>query len=41
MCISPQCGFASHSEGNQVAEADVQRKLALVVDTAKQLWSDA
>ncbi|KAI0699462.1 UROD/MetE-like protein [Cytidiella melzeri] len=42
ICISPQCGFASHAEGNPVTEEDVKRKLALVVQTAKDVWpSDA
>lgn len=41
LCISPQCGFASHSEGNQVTEEDVERKLALVVEAAKRIWKDA
>ncbi|KZT63901.1 UROD/MetE-like protein [Daedalea quercina L-15889] len=40
ICISPQCGFASHSDGNPVAEEDVVKKLSLVVDTAKAIWSD-
>ncbi|KAL8286862.1 hypothetical protein RQP46_003868 [Phenoliferia psychrophenolica] len=39
--ISPQCGFASHAEGNDVTHADMQAKLALVVETAKSIWSDA
>ncbi|GJJ09543.1 hypothetical protein Clacol_003766 [Clathrus columnatus] len=37
----PQCGFASHSEGNQVTEDDVKRKLALVVEASKRIWQDA
>ncbi|EMD41171.1 hypothetical protein CERSUDRAFT_80798 [Gelatoporia subvermispora B] len=41
ICISPQCGFASHAEGNPVTEDDVKRKLSLVVETAKAIWSDA
>jgi methionine synthase II (cobalamin-independent) len=41
ICISPQCCFASHSEGNRVAEDDMRRKLALVVETAKDIWSGA
>lgn len=40
ICISPQCGFASHSEGNPVTEEDVAKKLRLLVDTAKAIWSD-
>lgn len=38
ICISPQCGFASHSEGNKVTEEDVKKKLALVCTTAKAIW---
>jgi len=38
ICISPQCGFASHAEGNRVSEEDVKKKLTLVVDTAKLIW---
>ncbi|PCH41756.1 UROD/MetE-like protein [Wolfiporia cocos MD-104 SS10] len=41
ICISPQCGFASHSDGNPVTEEDVVRKLALVSETARTIWSDA
>lgn len=41
ICVSPQCGFASHSEGNNVSDDDVQKKLTLVVQTASELWSDA
>ena len=38
ICISPQCGFASHSEGNPVTEEDVVKKLSLVVKVAKEVW---
>ena len=38
ICISPQCGFASHSEGNNVSHDDIVKKLALVVETARELW---
>ncbi|TBU22674.1 UROD/MetE-like protein [Dichomitus squalens] len=41
ICISPQCGFASHAEGNLVDEAGMRAKLSLVVQTAKKLWKDA
>ncbi|EJD04082.1 UROD/MetE-like protein [Fomitiporia mediterranea MF3/22] len=41
ICISPQCGFASHAEGNPVTEEDMKKKLALVVQTAKSIWKDA
>lgn len=36
--VSPQCGFASHSEGNAVKKADMEKKLKLTVDLAKRLW---
>ncbi|KAK4700311.1 5-methyltetrahydropteroyltriglutamate--homocysteine methyltransferase, partial [Phenoliferia sp. Uapishka_3] len=39
--ISPQCGFASHADGNEMSDADVHAKLSLVVETAKSVWSDA
>jgi 5-methyltetrahydropteroyltriglutamate--homocysteine methyltransferase len=41
LAISPQCGFASTMEGNLLSEEDQWRKLALVVDTARQVWKDA
>jgi len=41
LCVSPQCGFASHSDGNNVTDDDVVAKLKLVSDTAKAIWSDA
>jgi 5-methyltetrahydropteroyltriglutamate--homocysteine methyltransferase len=38
LCLSPQCGFSSTVEGN-VLSADEQRaKLALVVETAAEVW---
>jgi 5-methyltetrahydropteroyltriglutamate--homocysteine methyltransferase len=39
LCLSPQCGFASTVEGNQMTEADQWAKLSLVVDTAARIWS--
>ncbi|GAA6061626.1 hypothetical protein JCM10212_000968 [Sporobolomyces blumeae] len=41
LCISPQCGFASHAEGNPVDFDDVLAKLNLCHETAKKVWSDA
>ncbi|KPV73929.1 uncharacterized protein RHOBADRAFT_66684 [Rhodotorula graminis WP1] len=41
LCLSPQCGIASHAEGNPVSHDDVWKKLGLVVETAKAVWSDA
>lgn len=39
LAISPQCGFASDVVGNMLSEDDQKRKLALVVETARQIWS--
>ncbi|GAA5892294.1 hypothetical protein JCM6882_003632 [Rhodosporidiobolus microsporus] len=41
LCLSPQCGFSSHSEGNKMGFDDVLAKLGLCVDVAKDVWSDA
>jgi 5-methyltetrahydropteroyltriglutamate--homocysteine methyltransferase len=38
ICLSPQCGFASTQEGNNLAEEQQWRKLSLVVDVAKEVW---
>ncbi|CCM06588.1 uncharacterized protein FIBRA_08866 [Fibroporia radiculosa] len=38
ICISPQCGFASHMEGNPVTEENMKHKLSLVVETAGIIW---
>ena len=39
LALSPQCGFASGLEGNHLTVGDETRKLRLVVETAKQIWS--
>ncbi|KAF8552592.1 UROD/MetE-like protein [Imleria badia] len=39
--VSPQCGFASHSEGNLLGLDDMKKKLQLVKDLADSIWSDA
>jgi len=41
LCLSPQCGFASTEEGNVLAEGDQWAKLALIVDTANEVWGEA
>ena len=41
LCLSPQCGFASTEEGNALTESDQWAKLALVVDTANEVWGEA
>jgi 5-methyltetrahydropteroyltriglutamate--homocysteine methyltransferase len=38
MCLSPQCGFSSTVHGNNIAMEDQRRKLALVVETAQEVW---
>lgn len=39
--VSPQCGFASHEEGNLLGMEDMEKKLVLVKDLATSIWSDA
>jgi 5-methyltetrahydropteroyltriglutamate--homocysteine methyltransferase len=39
LALSPQCGFASVADGNLLTESDQWRKLALVVDLARAIWS--
>jgi 5-methyltetrahydropteroyltriglutamate--homocysteine methyltransferase len=38
LCLSPQCGFASTVEGNQLTEDEQWAKLTHVVETAAQIW---
>jgi 5-methyltetrahydropteroyltriglutamate--homocysteine methyltransferase len=38
LAISPQCGFASTSQGNVLTVDEERRKLELVVDTAQKVW---
>jgi 5-methyltetrahydropteroyltriglutamate--homocysteine methyltransferase len=38
LCLSPQCGFASSEVGNKLTADDQQRKLELVVETAREIW---
>lgn len=38
LALSPQCGFASTMEGNQLTEADQWAKLQLVAETAREVW---
>jgi 5-methyltetrahydropteroyltriglutamate--homocysteine methyltransferase len=39
LCLSPQCGFSSTVHGNNIAVEDQRRKLELVVQTAREVWS--
>ncbi len=40
LALSPQCGFASDAEGNQLTWDDQRRKLELVVSIADEVWGD-
>ena len=39
LALSPQCGFASTYEGNRLTAEDQRRKLELVAETARTVWS--
>jgi 5-methyltetrahydropteroyltriglutamate--homocysteine methyltransferase len=41
MCLSPQCGFASHTGGNLLSEAEQYAKLRHVVELAQEIWGTA
>jgi len=38
LCLSPQCGFASTEEGNNLAEEEQWAKLAMIVEVANEVW---
>ena len=38
LCLSPQCGFASTREGNDLSYEEQVAKLRLVVETADEVW---
>jgi 5-methyltetrahydropteroyltriglutamate--homocysteine methyltransferase len=38
LCLSPQCGFASTMEGNDLTYDEQAAKLRLVVETAAEIW---
>ncbi len=38
LCVSPQCGFSSTAEGNELTPDEQQAKLALCVDLARAVW---
>ena len=40
LCLSPQCGFASTSEGNALTEDEQAAKLRLIVEVAAEIWGD-
>lgn len=38
LCLSPQCGFSSTVEGNNLTQEQQAAKLRLVVETAAEVW---
>jgi 5-methyltetrahydropteroyltriglutamate--homocysteine methyltransferase len=38
LCLSPQCGFSSTVEGNTLTQDEELAKLALIVETAHEVW---
>ncbi|MDQ1672773.1 MAG: 5-methyltetrahydropteroyltriglutamate--homocysteine methyltransferase [Frankiaceae bacterium] len=40
LCLSPQCGFSSTSEGNDLTYEQQVAKLRLIVDVAADVWGD-
>jgi 5-methyltetrahydropteroyltriglutamate--homocysteine methyltransferase len=40
LALSPQCGFSSTVEGNALTRDEQVAKLALVVETAQEVWGD-
>jgi len=40
LCLSPQCGFASSSEGNRLSEVEQFAKLRLVAEVAREVWGE-
>jgi 5-methyltetrahydropteroyltriglutamate--homocysteine methyltransferase len=38
LCLSPQCGFSSTVEGNQLTEEQQWAKLRLIVEVAEDVW---
>jgi 5-methyltetrahydropteroyltriglutamate--homocysteine methyltransferase len=38
LCLSPQCGFSSTKEGNDLTARQQWDKLALIVETAQDVW---
>ncbi len=38
LAISPQCGFSTSVIGNRISVEDQERKLRVVVETARAVW---
>jgi 5-methyltetrahydropteroyltriglutamate--homocysteine methyltransferase len=41
LCLSPQCGFSSTKEGNDLTADQQWAKLALIVETAQDVWGSS
>ena len=41
LALSPQCGFSSTEEGNNISEETQWAKMRLVLEIAKEVWPDA
>ncbi|HLQ35547.1 MAG TPA: methionine synthase [Chloroflexota bacterium] len=39
LALSPQCGFASDIQGNLISEEDQWRKLDVMMETARRVWT--
>jgi 5-methyltetrahydropteroyltriglutamate--homocysteine methyltransferase len=40
LAVSPQCGFSSSVIGNAITPTAQERKLSLVVETARRVWGE-
>jgi 5-methyltetrahydropteroyltriglutamate--homocysteine methyltransferase len=40
LCLSPQCGFSSTVEGNELTQDEQRAKLQLIVQTAHDVWGE-
>ncbi|MGH9255230.1 MAG: 5-methyltetrahydropteroyltriglutamate--homocysteine S-methyltransferase [Vicinamibacterales bacterium] len=38
LCLSPQCGFASTVQGNQLTEADQWAKMERIIEVTREVW---
>jgi len=38
LCLSPQCGFSSTVDGNNLTQDEEIAKLQLIVETAQEVW---
>jgi 5-methyltetrahydropteroyltriglutamate--homocysteine methyltransferase len=41
LCLSPQCGFSSTLDGNDLTEAEEFAKLGLIANVAREVWGTA